>query len=437
VTLLDDLPSSMAKNPHATAAILSIGDELTLGQKLDTNAQWLSIQLSDRGVMPMLHVTVSDGLDGLATRIESLAKCYDLLVMTGGLGPTADDLTRHALAQASGDQMVEDSDSLAALIARFDNAGLVMAEANRVQAQRPSSAACIENPMGTAPGLHAVIGNTDVFCLPGPPSENQPMFLNHVAPLLRPERLVLTRILPTVGMGESAMADCLNELMDRDRNPLIGTTASSSVVSVRLRYEGKDSYEGKRLLDESESLVRCKIGDHVFSSVDQSLAKTVVDLLLAQGATLSTVESCTGGMIGQRITDIAGSSAAYLGGFVTYTNQLKVQQVGVQQNTLDKHGAVSRDVCEQMVLGGRDETGSDYAISVTGIAGPGGGSAEKPIGTVWIGLVGPDGSEDLRRFRFTGDRDQVRNRAATMALAMLWGMLTDIVRVELFWETRN
>ena len=426
----------MPQHRHKTATILSIGDELTLGQKLDTNAQWLSKQLSDRGVMPVLHVTVADGLHELVARIRTLADQHDLVIMTGGLGPTADDLTRRALADASDDELVEDAEALAALEARFAKAGLAMAAANRVQAQRPSRASCIENPMGTAPGLHTVVGEADIYCLPGPPLENQPMLLTHVAPNLRPARLVMTRVLPTVGMGESAMADKLGDLMSRERNPLIGTTASSSIVSVRIRYEGQDKSEGQKLLDESESLVRSKVGDHVFASEDRTLAETVVGLLIEQSSTLATVESCTGGMIGERMTAIAGSSAAYVGGFVTYTNQLKVSQVGVQQQTLDEHGAVSREVCQQMALGGRERTGADYAVSVTGIAGPGGGSDEKPVGTVWVGVVGPNNAEDVRRFRFTGNREQVRGRAATMAFAMLWGMVTGKPRVELFWEAK-
>lgn len=427
----------MATHTHSTTAILSIGDELTLGQKLDTNAQWLSSQLSSRGVVPRVHITLADGLVDLTERIKVLAQTHDLVVMTGGLGPTADDLTRLAMADAMGDELVEDAEALAALINRFERAGRTMAEANKVQALRPVNAQCLPNPMGTAPGLHATIGNCDVYCLPGPPRENRPMFENHLLPNLRPERLVLTRVLPTVGVGESTVADLLGDLMSRDRNPLVGTTASSSIVSVRMRYEGSDETEGQRLLAETEAEVRRIIGEHIFANQDQSLAKTVVELMIEQDKTLATVESCTGGMIGQEITDIHGSSAAYVGGFVTYTNQMKVEQVGVSQHSLNEHGAVSRDVCLEMALGGKERSGADYSVSVTGIAGPGGGTEDKPVGTVWIGLVGPDGNVDVRRFMFAGNRSLIRSRSATMALAMLWGMLARKPKIELFWESAD
>ncbi|MCA9272358.1 MAG: competence/damage-inducible protein A [Phycisphaerales bacterium] len=404
---------------HRTAAILSIGDEITLGQKLDTNSKWLADQLTTLGITVSIKMTVPDDLAALAARFKELAETHDLVLSTGGLGPTADDLTRLALAKAIGDEVVEDAEALSQLLAWFDGVGRKMPEANRVQAMRPQSATCLSNAKGTAPGLHAVVDGADVFCMPGPPREMQPMFERFVVPVLRTDRVVLTRVLPTVGLGESAIADRLGELMDRDRNPLVGTTASASIVTCRIRYEGDDTAEGERRLDETVELVRGKIGDIVFADRDVPLAEVVLDRLRERRQTIATVESCTGGLVGEMLTEIPSSSDAYIGGWVTYTNAMKTSQVGVHPDVFEKHGAVSEECCRAMATGGRERSGSDYAISVTGIAGPGGGSAEKPVGTVWIGLASPSGVR-AERFRFNGDREMIRQRSATAALAMLW-----------------
>lgn len=404
---------------HRTAAILSIGDEITLGQKLDTNSKWLADRLTNLGITVSIKMTVPDDLASLAARFKELAGTHDLVLSTGGLGPTADDLTRLALARALGDEVVEDAEALSQLLAWFEGLGRAMPEANRVQAMRPQSATCLFNEKGTAPGLHAVVGDADVFCMPGPPREMHPMFERYVVPALRTDRVVMTRVLPTVGLGESAIADRLGNLMDRERNPLVGTTASASIVTCRIRYEGDDRAAGERLLDETVELVRSEIGDIVFADHDVPLAEVVIDRLRERGQTVATVESCTGGLVGEMLTEIPGSSDAYIGGWVTYTNAMKTSQVGVHSEVFKQYGAVSEECCRAMATGGRERSGSDYAISVTGVAGPGGGSPEKPVGTVWIGLASPCGVQ-AERFLFKGDREMVRQRSATAALAMLW-----------------
>jgi len=404
---------------HRTAAILSIGDELALGQKLDTNSKWLAERLTDAGITVAVKMTLPDDLDAIASRFAELAKSHDLVISTGGLGPTADDLTRHALAKAMGEEVVEDEAAMREILAWYKGTGRVMPEANRVQALRPASAVCLSNEKGTAPGLRAELSGADVFCMPGPPREMHPMYDRFVAPILSVDRVVMTRVLQTVGMGESAIADLLAPLMDRSRNPLVGTTASSSIVSVRIRYEGQVRAEGETQIAQTERLVREKVGQIVFAEGESSLAEVVLEMLRQRKQTVSTVESCTGGLIGEMLTEIPGSSDAYLGGWVTYTNAMKTSQVGVHPDVFQKHGAVSEECCRAMAEGGRERSGSDFAISVTGVAGPGGGSAEKPVGTVWIGLATPTGTH-AERFLFKGDREIVRQRSATAALAMLW-----------------
>lgn len=426
----------MPERTHKTAAILSIGDELTLGQKLDTNSKWISEQLVHRGVTPLVHVTVADGLEVLTDRIASLASEHNLVVMTGGLGPTADDLTRQALADAMGDELIEDGDSLRDLLKWFEGRDIAMPDTNRVQAMRPSRARCLTNERGTAPGLRGVVGEADVFCLPGPPSEMHPMFERFVVGSLRNETRILTRVMLTVGMGESAIAQKLGGLMDRSRNPLVGTTASSGVVFIRMRYEGNDESLGTTLLDEAEKQVRENLGDHIVSSDDRSLPEIVLGLLTERGETLATVESCTGGMIGQVLTSVPGSSSAFAGGFVTYSNAMKVSQVGVEYSVLDSVGAVSEECCRQMARGGRERTGASYAVAVTGIAGPSGGTQKKPVGTVWIGIAGPDGFESIRQFRLGKDREQVRRRTVTNSLAMVWMAMMGKSDMSLLWEVK-
>ncbi len=421
---------------HRTAAVLSIGDELTLGQTLDTNSKWVSDQLLAHGVVPIEHATVPDDRAAIAQAIGRLAGAADLIVVSGGLGPTADDLTRTGLADAMGDELVEDAAALAQITAYFAERRIAMRRINAVQAQRPRSGACLPNPNGTAPGLHGVVRvggrEVDVVCLPGPPREMKPMFEAQVVPRLRLEagRVVVTRALHTFGLGESEIATRLGPMMDRDRNPMVGTTASQGVVSCRVRYEGNAEGAAAGIAD-CERVIREKLGVYVFGTEIDTLASAVLDLLRKRRETLSSVESCTGGMLGAMITDIAGSSDAYAGGWVTYTNELKTTLVGVPEELFAPGGpgAVSRETAEAMARGGLDRSGADHCLAITGIAGPGGGSADKPVGTVWIArasrgqLAGgagvPPHRVEARRFLFSGERAHVRDWSVRSALAML------------------
>lgn len=417
---------SNVQKVHRRAAVLSIGDELTLGQTLDTNSKWVSERLMDLGIKPVEHVTVPDDLEAHIRVLLRLAHEVDVIISTGGLGPTADDLTRQAVAAASGDVLVEDVISLEEIKAVFANRKREMPEVNRVQALRPSRARAISNPHGTAPGIHAVIGDVDVFCAPGPPGEMFPMFRERISPLLRPEpgRLVRTRIIGCCGIGESEIATRLGELMGRERNPLVGTTASGGIVTCRVRVEGMmTGLEAEGMLDEAEREIRGKLGVHAFATGHNSLARACVEELKKRGPhggqTLGVVESCTGGMLGAAVTEIAGSSAVFVGGLQTYSNGLKEKLAGVRSETLANFGAVSGEVAREMAVGGCAALGCEWCVSVTGIAGPDGGSVEKPVGTVWIGIAGPKGVV-TRRFAMSGERQPVRQWSVTAALGALW-----------------
>ena len=403
-------------------AILSVGDELVLGQIEDTHAAWIARALREIGAMPGERRTVGDDRGALARALRDLAASHGAVVVTGGLGPTLDDLTREALCDlVDGDDaaLVEDPAGIAHLGRWFAARGRPMPASNLRQAMRPPSARLLDNPHGTAPGLAAATqdGACEFFCLPGPPNEMRPMFHCFVAPLLRSEGdVVATAALHTIGLGESAVGELLGELMARGREPSVGTTASDGIVSIRIRATGAHD-AAREALEASVVACRSRVGSIVFGRDGETLASVVGAMLAERGRTLATAESCTGGLLGARVTDVAGSSAWYRGGFVTYENARKVADLGVREETLRDHGAVSHETAIEMARGALLRTGADMAISTTGVAGPSGGSDAKPVGTVYIAVAEKHGSICSRRFHFPGDRATIRSRTAHLALA--------------------
>jgi len=400
-------------------AVLSVGDELVLGQIEDSNASWLARELQRIGCMPGERRTVADERMLLAKAMRELAASHDALVVTGGLGPTLDDLTREALLDVvdAGGELESDPAGVEHLRGWFERRGRAMPASNLRQALRPRGAWLLDNPNGTAPGIGARIGAVEVFCLPGPPNEMKPMFARVVEPALAcPGRAVLTAALHTIGVGESVLAERLGDLMRRDRQPSVGTTASDGIVSIRVRAEGSADQAREAL---AATVAECEraAGSLIYGRDGEPLAAVVGRLLLERNLTLATVESCTGGLVGAMVTDIAGSSAWYLGGFVTYANERKMSDVGVRRETLDAHGAVSAQTACEMARGGLSRTGADVAIATTGVAGPSGGSDAKPVGTVYVAVALRDGEIYARRFHFPGDRITVRRRTAHLALA--------------------
>jgi len=409
---------------HVTAAILSMGDELTLGQRLDTNSKWLATRLLELGITTVEHTTVPDEMNAAVGAFVRLASVADVVISTGGLGPTADDLCRAAVASASEDTLVEDLDALNQISALFATRGRSMPAINRVQALRPTRGACLPNTRGTAPGLAARVRASEVFCLPGPPGEMTAMFEACVLPRLHPPpgRTVRTRALHCFGIGESDLATRLGPLMDRARNPLVGTTASGGVVSIRVRYEGSGpTAEADDAMDGTLRDARDAAAPYCFGEDDSTLAHAALEELRRRGQTLGTVESCTGGLLGAMLTEIPGCSDTFVGGWVTYSNALKTAMVGVEEATLAAHGAVSRETALAMARGGLERSRADHALAITGIAGPGGAVPEKPVGTVWIARASRGARpEEARRFAMGGhDRQSVREWSARSAMMML------------------
>jgi nicotinamide-nucleotide amidase len=402
------------------AFILSIGDELINGETVDTNSAHLSRRLRELGIVTAGHATVGDDRAAVAGAIADAASRAELVLVTGGLGPTADDVTREGLADAMGGVPLRlDESSLRRIEEFFRQRGRQMHETNRVQAMMPEGAEAMENVCGTAPGLAAAVGRSRVFVMPGVPQEMREMFERHVAPRLpAAEGTIVQRVLHCFGVGESDIGASIADLMRRGANPAVGTTVSAGVISVRIVAGGGTPAAAAAMAGATAEEVRRRLGSLVYGQDGETLAAATGRLLRRRGGKLATAESCTGGMIGELVTGVAGSSDYYAGGVVSYANEVKRGVLGVAENLLRQHGAVSEPVAAAMADGCRRRLGTDWALAVTGIAGPGGGSAEKPVGLVYIALAGPKGTE-VARHVFAGDRATIRLRSSLSALNML------------------
>lgn len=405
------------------AWILSIGTELALGQTVDTNGAWLAAQLGACGIRTTQHLTVADDQAAIRDAFKLASSQADVVLASGGLGPTADDLTRESLSEATGSPLVHDANSLQALEAFFEKRGRSMPARNRCQADRPEIAEHLPNSCGTAPGLSVMVGDAQVYVMPGVPFEMRAMFEQSIRPVLRSKasgRVLMARRLQTYGVPESEVGERLTDLMTRGANPEVGTTAAFGVIGIRINVEADNADTAVAMMDETEALVRERLGDAVYGRDEETLAAAVGHLLREKKQTLALAESCTGGLVADSLTSIPGISDVFLGSAVTYANEAKTALLGVQESLLAEHGAVSASVAEAMAAAAREQFGADYALSFTGIAGPSGGSDEKPVGLVYIGLA--DESQVTTSEHHFGDdapRQAIRLRAAHAALNKL------------------
>jgi len=397
------------------AVILAVGDELTAGATVDTNSAFLSRRLAEHGIATLRHLTVGDDTGAIARALAEAAAEAGLVVVSGGLGPTADDLTRHALAEATGAELVEDARSAERIAAFFALRGRQMKPSNRRQALAPAGAEMIDNDCGTAPGIAARIGRAEVFALPGPPHEMVAMFEARVLPRLRGDGAIARRELHTFGTGESDVAAEIADLMARDANPTVGTTAKAGVITVRIAATAPTAEAAEALADGTAAEVRRRLGELVFGAGEETMASVVGALLDAAGRTAAAAESCTGGLVSEMITGVPGASRYFRGGVVAYANAAKTDLLGVPAERIAAAGAVSEPVAEALAAGAARRFGADYGLSLTGIAGPAGGSDDKPVGLVYIGLASPAGTA-VHRHVFPGTRDVIRRRAALAAL---------------------
>ncbi len=400
--------------------ILSIGDELILGQTVDTNAAWLSRRCGALGAEVIEHITVGDSVDQIAAVLSGAVEKCDVILATGGLGPTDDDLTRKALAQVLGVDLVFNKAAMDKIQAFYDFLKRPMPQANRIQAMIPAGCEVLDNTCGTAPGIAARIGRTQAFFMPGVPKEMFAMFAGGIEGRLRQAGggVLITRIIHTCGAGESNIAEMMGDMMTRGRNPLVDCTAHLGLVSLRINARASTEALAREMIAPVEVDLRKCLGRLIFGVDEQTLAEVVAERLKEKKATLATAESCTGGWIAKELTDIAGVSAVYLGGWVVYSNQAKMRDLGVDAATLDREGAVSEAVAGQLAEKACKRAGTDYAIGVSGIAGPAGGTEQKPVGLVYIAIAGGGGTQ-VERFIFPGDRDGIRRRSVNYALNLL------------------
>ena len=407
--------------------IINTGSELMLGRVLNTHQQWLCRQLADRGYTVNRQVAIDDSGPAIEGAVREALARAELIVVTGGLGPTSDDRTRDLIAALLGRKLDEDPAVVAHIKGFFAARKRPMSASARIQAMVPEGASVFMNAHGTAPGLvMETVGGKNAACrllvmLPGPPRELRPMFTEQVVPILR-ERFPLPapfvcRTLKTTGMGESQVEEKIAEPLRAltDAGMELGYCARIGEVDVRFVTRGTDAQKN---VAEAERIVRGILGPLVFAVDDEQLEETIIKLLTSRKQTIALAESCTGGAIADRLTNVPGASAVFLAGLVTYSNEAKQKFLGVRTETLVQHGAVSEATVREMAEGARAATGADYAISVTGIAGPGGGTPEKPVGTVWIGVASASGTIAQRRFN-AFDRETFKNVTSQHALDLL------------------
>lgn len=370
-------------------AILTVGTEILFGQIVNTNAAFLSQELQNMGYDVMYHYSVGDNPGRLKELINFAFHDCDLILTTGGLGPTQDDLTKEVIAEAMGDVIVENEECMKALLDNYKKAGRTMTPNNLKQGYMPSRARVLPNDAGTAPGFALEKDGKLIISMPGPPREMKRMFELQVKPILESmqDNVIFYRIIRTFGLGESSMETVLLPLIDGQTDPTIATYAKEGECSLRVASKRATKEEAVAAVDRMIEDVNQLIGEYIYSYDDEDLVDVVGKLLLEKHITISCAESCTGGLFAAALTDIPGISEVFERGIVTYSNRAKMEELGVKAETLDKFGAVSPETACEMASGLAEKTGSDLCISVTGIAGPGGGTAEKPVGLAYIGIA--------------------------------------------------
>ncbi|MFA5026317.1 MAG: competence/damage-inducible protein A [Candidatus Methylomirabilota bacterium] len=402
--------------------ILTVGTELLLGQIVDTNAAWISQRLAEAGIDVFYKTTVGDNWGRIESAIRLALSRADVLIITGGLGPTEDDLTRDVLAAVMDRPLRLDPEVLAHIERRFAHRRVPMAENNKKQALVPEGAEVLHNPRGTAPGLFVSRDGKAIACMPGVPSEMKPMCLEQVIPRIRDTfgitGRIVSRVLKSCGISESTLDQRIGDYFREMRNPTIGVLAHKGEIHVRLTCKGDDPAQIAALLDELEAKIRARLGHLVFARDEEMMEAVVGRLLGERGATLALAESCTGGLVASRLTDVSGSSAYFERGVVAYSLSAKEALLEVPHALLAERGAVSLPVATAMAEGIRRTSGATFGLATTGVAGPTGGTPETPVGLVCIALAW-DGGSSAREFRLLGERDVVKYRASQMALEML------------------
>ena len=404
-----------------TAEIIAIGSELLTPHRADTNSLWLTEKLNSAGIEVKLKTIVGDDDARLDEAIRDALRRSRVVVTTGGLGPTEDDITRKVAARALSRRLVLDERVLEDIRAKFARWGRKMPEINARQAMILDGAEVLDNPNGTAPGMYVEHDSRAVVLLPGPPREMRPMFEQFVLPKLAAKAgdvRVARRVLRVAGMGESAVDERIAPVYTRYDNPQTTILFNQGEIEIHLTAQAKTEQDAELLLDGLAGQIEEKLGDAVFAFRGETMEEVVGLRLAVTGFTLAVAESCTGGLISGRLTEVPGSSVYFMEGVVTYSNEAKVRLLGVPSDLIAEHGAVSARVAEAMAEGARLRAGTDFGLAVTGVAGPGGGTGEKPVGLVYVALS-DDAHTEHRRLLLPGDRQLIRWRASQAALDLL------------------
>jgi nicotinamide-nucleotide amidase len=404
-----------------TAEIIAIGSELLAPDRTDTNSLWLTEQLNRLGIEVKLKTIVGDDDARLEEAIKDATRRSKVVITTGGLGPTEDDITRKVTARALGRRLLLDEQVLAEIRQRFQSFGVSMPERNSRQAMVIEDAEVLPNPNGTAPGMFIDHQGTAIVLLPGPPRELKPMFENYVAHRLTSRagnQKVVRRMLRVAGMGESAVDEKIAPVYSRYENPQTTILFNQSEIEIHLTARGRTEKDAETLLDRLSEEIEERLGNSIFAFAGETMEQVVGLKLSVGGYTLAVAESCTGGLVAQRLTEIPGSSKYFIEGVVAYSNEAKMRTLGVEPILLLHHGAVSAPVAEAMAEGIRKRAGTDFGLSITGIAGPGGATEDKPVGLVFVALA-MEGNIEHRKLIIPGDRHLVRWRASQAALDLL------------------
>ncbi len=408
------------------AALLTIGDEILIGQITDTNSVWLAQQLTALGIVVTEMVSISDKTEHICDTLDRLAPVSDLIIMTGGLGPTKDDLTKQTLNEYFGGNLVMDQPSLDRIEEYFKKRGRPMLESNTLQAYVPDNCRVLANNFGTAPGMWFTKGACSVVAMPGVPFEMKPMVSEQLIPVLRELNLVpslVNRTIMTEGIPESYLAALIRKWEENLPACMkLAYLPRPGIVRLRLTVTGECAGKAEELLDKQTVFLKNKIGEHIFSYEDETFEEVIGKILLDQKLTISTAESCTGGNISRLLTSVPGSSRYFKGSIIAYSNEIKEKLLRIDPATIVQYGAVSREVVEAMALGVIVETGSDVSIATSGIAGPDGGTDSKPVGTVWIAVADKKGIFS-KEFRFGGNRELVIEQSSMMAMGLLRKLL--------------
>jgi nicotinamide-nucleotide amidase len=408
------------------AELISVGTELLMGNIVNTNAAYLSRKLAAMGISVYYQSTVGDNKERLKSAIQTAFDRADIVILSGGLGPTADDLTKETAAEVLGRDMYLDERSMERIreyFARIHRTNIT--ENNWKQAMIPEKAIILDNHNGTAPGIIMEENGKSVILLPGPPNELQLMFEESVIPYLQKDncKVLYSKMVKVCGIGESRAETMVKDLMDTQTNPTIAPYAKTGEVHFRITAMAESKEAGKELVKPVVKELKQRFGDAVYTTKEEvTLEEKVVKMVKKLGLTMVTAESCTGGMLASKLINVSGVSEIFKAGLVTYANEAKRELLGVQKKTLKKYGAVSRETAEEMVLGAAERYDADVAVSITGIAGPEGGTEEKPVGLVYIGCY-VCGELEIYECHFTGTREKIRETTVITALNLIRKML--------------